>query len=443
MPIYGRSQSRFFFPPLIPPPSILGRGDLRRENHPRDLVLVLALRSSTHEIWCSRKKANSSPRDGEAGEEGRLKEEGRFFPTRCHAASNWYASICYATTKADASSCALNTAYASANQWLMVVGNRWWDPWGSIRFSKSMQTNLPIGENSHFVGVGKSMSPPSPAPIPPAVVTIDVDDGVEETRGVKRRFWTHDEEVRLASAWLNTSKDPIHGNDKKIDSFWGQITEKFNKDLPPGRTRESTHLKLHWSQLSTKINEFNGYWSSVCKMNKSGYSDDQLMDEAQKMYTKKYKKPFAHIHWWRILKSEPKWCTSVAQAEKDKGKPTEIDDKCEARPIGREAAKAERKGKRKAEEIMDGIVILGDNINKIVQVAEDRKKEREKATEAQLEISRMNLKVAKEQKEVKMLEAYNSLLIQDTSNMTDEEKASRAKALQWMQKKLMDADEEA
>ncbi|CAO2198775.1 unnamed protein product [Urochloa humidicola] len=130
----------FFFPPPIPPPSILGRGDLRRENHPRDLVLVLALRSSTHEIWCSRKKADSSPRDGEAGEEGRLKEEGRFFPTRCHAASNWYASICYATTKADASSCALNTAYASANQWLMVAGNRWWDPWGSIRFSKSMLT---------------------------------------------------------------------------------------------------------------------------------------------------------------------------------------------------------------------------------------------------------------------------------------------------------------
>jgi uncharacterized membrane protein len=92
---------------------------------------------------------------------------------------------------------------------------------------------------------------------------------------------------------------------------------------------------------------------------------------------------------------------------------------------------------------MDGIVILGDNINKIVEVAQERKKEREKATEAQIEISRINLKVVKEQKEVKLLQAYNSLLIQDTSNMTDEEKASRAKTLQWMQKKIMATNEEA
>jgi len=39
---------------------------------------------------------------------------------------------------------------------------------------------------------------------------------------------------------------------------------------------------------------------------------------------------------------------------------------------------------------MDGIVLLGDNITKIIEVTEERK-EREKVTEAQLEISRLNL----------------------------------------------------
>ena len=53
------------------------------------------------------------------------------------------------------------------------------------------------------------------------------------------------------------------------------------------------------------IDEFNGYWTSVCKMNKSGgYSDDQLMDEAQKKYEKTYEKPFTLIHWWKILKDD-------------------------------------------------------------------------------------------------------------------------------------------
>ncbi|CAL5080326.1 unnamed protein product [Urochloa decumbens] len=95
------------------------------------------------------------------------------------------------------------------------------NPWGSY-FNSLQQTVLPPmqanGENSHFVGVAKSMNTPSPTTT------------ATTTKGVKKRFWSHDEEVRLASAWLNTSKDPIHGNDKNRESFWGQITEKFNKD---------------------------------------------------------------------------------------------------------------------------------------------------------------------------------------------------------------------
>ncbi|KAF0896351.1 hypothetical protein E2562_021885 [Oryza meyeriana var. granulata] len=58
------------------------------------------------------------------------------------------------------------------------------------------------------------------------------------------------------------------------------------------------------------------------------------------------------------------------------------------------------------DEVKDGISILGDNINKTAEITQERKKEREKVTEAQLEISRNQLKVteaqlmtAKEQKE--------------------------------------------
>lgn len=51
---------------------------------------------------------------------------------------------------------------------------------------------------------------------------------------------------------------------------------------------------------------------------------------------------------------------------------------------------------------MDGIVMLGDNINKIIEVTQERKKEREKVIGAQLEISRLNLKAAKKQKKIKV-----------------------------------------
>ena len=178
-------------------------------------------------------------------------------------------------------------------------------------------------------------------------------------------------------------------------------------------------------------------------MNNSGYSDDQLMDEAQQRFEKKNGKPFTLVHWWKVLKNEPKWRAHVAQSEKEKNKKILVDstDDKEERLIGREAAKTERKGKRKVEQVMDGIVLLGDNINKIVVTTQERKKEREKVTEAQFEISRLNLQAAQEQKEAKLLEAYNNLLVRDTSHMSEEAKTSHEKTLQKMEKKLFGTDD--
>jgi hypothetical protein len=66
--------------------------------------------------------------------------------------------------------------------------------------------------------------------------------------------------------------------------------------------------------------------------------------------------------------------------DKEKGRSNTIDiteDRDQfpqQRHIGRDAAKAQKIGKRKAEEVLDGIVLLGENINKIIEVQEDHKK---------------------------------------------------------------------
>ena len=78
-------------------------------------------------------------------------------------------------------------------------------------------------------------------------------------------------------------------------------------------------------------------------------------------------------------------CCSIREREKEKNSQgIDVDNIAKKRPIGREAANAERRGKRKAEQVMDGIEILGENINKIFEVTEERKKAHEKITEAQL-----------------------------------------------------------
>ncbi|KAF0889942.1 hypothetical protein E2562_034337 [Oryza meyeriana var. granulata] len=184
----------------------------------------------------------------------------------------------------------------------------------------------------------------------------------------------------MASSWLNASKDPIKGNDKKGDTFWKEVTDEFNKKGNGKRTREMNQLKIHWSRLKASISDFNGFWTKVGQVYTSGYSDDMLEEEAHKMYANKFGKRFLLVHWWKILKDEPKWCAQF-ETENNKSEIVDVPDE-ESRPIGREAAKAERSGKRKKDNILEGIVILGDNIAKIVKVQQDRKVDREKVTEA-------------------------------------------------------------
>jgi hypothetical protein len=124
--------------------------------------------------------------------------------------------------------------------------------------------------------------------------------------------------------------------------------------------------------------------------------------------------------------------------KKKKNKSVDVDatdDKDVPRPMGREAAKAERKGKRKADQILDGISKLGDSVTKIIDLTQERKKDREKMTES-------HLKIAKDQKEAKWLETYNLLLAKDTSNMSVEEKARFENILQKVEKKVFSTDED-
>ncbi|KAG8087766.1 hypothetical protein GUJ93_ZPchr0010g8429 [Zizania palustris] len=160
-----------------------------------------------------------------------------------------------------------------------------------------------------------------------------------------------------------------------------------------------------------------------------------LEEEAQKVYEGRFGKRFQLVHWWKILKEEPKWRALFEEKEKDKNEIYDVPEE-QQRPIGREATKAERSGKRKKENIMEGFVILGDNIEKILKVQQDQKAECEKVTEAQIKISDTNLKAATEDKEARMFQVYNTLLNQDTSQMSEDQKANRDKALHKLEEKL-------
>lgn len=62
--------------------------------------------------------------------------------------------------------------------------------------------------------------PPMPpmAPTTNSGTIINLDDG-DDVRTAKRLTWASDEDLRLVSAWLYHSNDPINGNGKKNESY--------------------------------------------------------------------------------------------------------------------------------------------------------------------------------------------------------------------------------
>ncbi|KAJ1266856.1 hypothetical protein BS78_07G011300 [Paspalum vaginatum] len=52
------------------------------------------------------------------------------------------------------------------------------------------------------------------------------NDDEEERVGGRRLAWTEQDNIRLLSAWLNNSIDPIDGNCKKGEVYWKQVAKE-------------------------------------------------------------------------------------------------------------------------------------------------------------------------------------------------------------------------
>ncbi|CAL4958156.1 unnamed protein product [Urochloa decumbens] len=79
-----------------------------------------------------------------------------------------------------------------------------------------------------------------------------------EVRRVVRVNYSEEENLRLTSASLKHSVDPIRGNDQTGESYWKSVAEEFNSNRPEGaRTRSKVQLKSHWGKISAAVAKFN------------------------------------------------------------------------------------------------------------------------------------------------------------------------------------------
>ncbi|KAG7568237.1 No apical meristem-associated C-terminal domain [Arabidopsis thaliana x Arabidopsis arenosa] len=182
----------------------------------------------------------------------------------------------------------------------------------------------------------------------------------------KRNKWTSKEDVVLISAWLNTSKDPIIGNEQRGVAFWNRIANYYaaSPNVSTLKERLPSHLKQRWAKINKMVCKFVGSYQAATNQMTSGQNDDDLMKLAHQIYETDYKKKFMLEHAWRELKHDQKWCASQRMKETGNTKKRMTEDGPEAsqasqgngesdspqaRPPGVKAAKAAKaKGKNPA-----------------------------------------------------------------------------------------------
>ncbi|RLN03205.1 hypothetical protein C2845_PM13G10110 [Panicum miliaceum] len=251
----------------------------------------------------------------------------------------------------------------------------------------------------------------------------------------------------LVSAWLKNSNDPINGNWKRNDQYWGAVTSMFNSTTPSDRTREIKQLEqLH--RVNRTVNAFQGSWMKAQRLRASGESDEQVMDKAMAFYEADSEEgQFKLMACWKVLRDQPKWHAyneDLNGTTKRKNSETEAVDLTSStdvvsdlpRPGGCKKAKGERSGKGKGTASSSTM----DEIDKLREVQAKSKEDRIEVLERHQRIAadkkesaRLKHLAAQENKEAKLLEregkmhdkesklleTYKTLLTLDTSQMPE------------------------
>jgi len=123
------------------------------------------------------------------------------------------------------------------------------------------QQTLSFGNNEDSVELSSSQ-----VPFQSSLGTDASNNGGDTAAEPKlRRKWTPTDDVVLISSWLNTSKDPVVGNEQKSSGFWKRIAVYFAASpLVAGcEEREASHCKQRWHRINDLVSKFCGSYEAA------------------------------------------------------------------------------------------------------------------------------------------------------------------------------------
>ena len=194
-----------------------------------------------------------------------------------------------------------------------------------------------------------------PAAEAPAVVVPAPASAVAAKTRAKN--FTTEDQIALCNAWLDVSEDPVVGTDQCSADFWAKVADRFNHSMEESgnakHCREPPSIQMHWRDILQKsVNKFCGAYAKAKHVEKSGYTEQDYIELAQKIYSDSMPKQqaFKLLHCWQILRNKPKWTGYITERRTPVPKRTAsaLEDEGEqadnptvpVRPIGCKKAKA-------------------------------------------------------------------------------------------------------
>ena len=99
---------------------------------------------------------------------------------------------------------------------------------------------------------------------------VEIESSAKKSRGSN---FTIKEDNLLVLAWLNTSLDPVKGNEQEHKTYWWRIWEYFhgNKTFISERTEVS--LTHRWSAIHASTKKFCRYLDQIESTHESGLNE--------------------------------------------------------------------------------------------------------------------------------------------------------------------------
>jgi hypothetical protein len=135
--------------------------------------------------------------------------------------------------------------------------------------------------------------------------------------------WTVAEDVILARSFVNTSQNPLVGNDQKGSNFWKTVHEKFNflvdgdEDIENFGRDQDACMNRFQRQISKQVQKWNKHFKQLNEEKPSGTSKDKWPDMATDRFCEEEGYPFKFQGAALVLHAMPKFNPMVDVTELD------------------------------------------------------------------------------------------------------------------------------